>query len=84
MFDECFEFGARPISLQLYFRAHVGEADRLVGKIARSPYARNVEIAFELDLELEHGDTLRHRIGVDANRETRTQRSKRSFRRAPN
>ena len=69
MRDQRLELRARTVGFERHPRAHVGEADRLVGQIAGSPYAGDVEIAFQLDLELEHGDALRHRVGVDADRE---------------
>ena len=48
--------------------AHIGEADRLVGEVAGSPHAGDVEVAFQLDLELENGNAAGNSVGVDPDR----------------
>src|SRR6266481_209623 len=45
---------------------HVGEADRLLADVAGAPYRRDVEIAFELELELVDDPAAMNRVGVQA------------------
>jgi len=57
----------------------VGEADGLFRQVAGAPHGGDVEIAFQLDLKLEHRDAARHGVGVNADREAGAERGKRSL-----
>src|SRR6266567_5103993 len=46
--------------------AHVGEADRLLADVAGAPHRGDVEIAFELELELVDDPAAVDRVGMQA------------------
>src|SRR3981189_2483785 len=74
MGDQRIDFGgADAIAFHRHLDPHVGEADRLFADVAGAPHGRDVEIAFELQLELADGPAAMHRIGVQADREAGTE-----------
>src|ERR1700722_10753453 len=54
---------------------HVGETDRFLADVAGAPHRRDVEVTLELKLELVDDPAPVHRVGMQSDRKTGTQRS---------
>src|SRR5260370_37577015 len=77
MGDQRVDFGSvDAVAFHRHLDAHVGEADRLFADVAGAPDGRDVEIAFELELELADGPAAIHRIGMQADGEAGTEGGK--------
>src|ERR1700759_1089096 len=56
--------GRDALALHVDLDPDVGEADRLLADVAGAPYRRDVEVAFELKLELVDDPAAMHRVGM--------------------
>src|ERR1700722_9544228 len=63
------------LALHVDLDPHVGETARLLADIARPPHRRDVEVTFELKLELVDDPAPVHRVGMQPDRKAGPQRS---------